>query len=171
MGEGLMLSFNLDEPFKLPAGKNLLVSVRKEGFGKKGFFPALFKQYNNDWEGAMRSLLYEGTQDYTFADDGGCKIFPVVPVLHMAIEKDGVGIGEIVLGDKVWFDADSNNLVWNGVEAASVAVYDFSGRLVANQKVAKGAQEVALNLAEGLYIVKVQAVDGEIYSNKIRVVR
>ena len=171
LGTDLLLSFNLDTPFKLEAGKNLLISVRKEGIGKKGFYPALFKQYNKDWEGPMRSVSFQGTQHYNFDGGKGCKIFPLVPVLHMAIE-DLTGIEqEIVLGKGIWFDADNSRLVLDGVDAATMAVYDLSGRLLLNQEVAAGASNVQVDLAEGLYIVKVIDRDGKAYTAKIHVER
>ena len=171
MGEGNLLNFNLQQNFKIETGKNLLVAVKKQGYGKKNFYPAAFRAYNKDWESPMRTLLFEGTQDYDFASGTDCSSFPFLPVLHMAIEKDGSGIEELVLGNQMWFDSANGNLVLNGVEAQSVSVYDITGCVVAQKTVETGAEVVQMNLNEGMYIARVKDVNGLTHVAKIRVAR
>ena len=62
----------------------------------------------------------------------------------------------------------ANNLVCiNGVEAAEVQVYNAIGQMV---KTVRGTNEIdVVDLAEGVYLVRIMDAEGNIYTNKIAV--
>lgn len=62
----------------------------------------------------------------------------------------------------------ANNLVCiNGVEAAEVRVYNAIGQMV---KTVRGTNEIdVVDLAEGVYLVRIMDAEGNIYTNKIAV--
>ena len=62
----------------------------------------------------------------------------------------------------------ANNLVCiNGVEAAEVQVYNAIGQMV---KTVRGTNEIdVVDLAEGVYLVRIMDAEGNIYANKIAV--
>lgn len=169
-GDGNMLVFNFDEPFDYDGSKNLVVTLLKSSDKYAESWPVFFKIYNDDWNSEVyRSMQFEdnSVQEAQQGDGYGN---PYLPVLHLAVESEGTGIGSIVIGgDGISFNDGTISL--SGIDAVSLTVYDVAGRKVADCEPAEGQTEVKANLTQGIYVVKVTDRDGKTYTKKIRSVR
>ena len=77
-------------------------------------------------------------------------------------------VEEIPDNELTLYPNPANNLVRiNGVEAAEVQVYNAIGQMV---KTVRGTNEIdVVDLAEGVYLVRIMDAEGNIYTNKIAV--
>lgn len=166
-GENNMLVFDFDKPFDYDNSKNLVVTLLKSSDKYEEDYPIFFKIYNDDWYAEdYRSMLFDNNnaQEAVPGDGYG---YPYLPVLHLAVEY-GTGIGEIVVGGGVGITYDGGAINLNGIDAASVAVYDLTGRMIFNKNVSEGMTSVGASLKQGVYVVKVTGRDGKVYTAKMR---
>lgn len=170
-GTGNMMIFDLDEPFEYDPTKNLMLSVFKTG-NSDDQFPAIYQSYNTNWE-KPRSLRYENadTTEPVGGIDSECFVIANLPVLYLAVEdKQGTGLSEIVIGDG-GINYDNGHINLNGIDAASVTVYDLMGRIMLDKNLTADMTSVDAPLGQGIYVVKAISHDGKIYTTKIRVVK
>ena len=166
-GTDNLLAFTLDTPFEYDNTKNLVVVFERDGsVASEQMFAAVFKVFGNNWNsGVYRKLEYNGSAE--FSGTYGNK-YPSAPVIYLAMENPaGVTTTKALSGT---FTYDSNSGVMSfGVATKNVAVYSVDGKLVKNVKVASNA--VALNLAKGLYVVRVTTADGKVETAKLNVIK
>ncbi len=156
---------DFEEPFAFNPKRALLVTVAKEDFNHADF---LFDWYtfDADWYAVKKhTILCSGNEPLDLTDPtvGKMNVYADAPVLHMAIQgKKNSGIGHLVMTGKgaIYVNA-STGTVETSFPIASVEVYNFSGQLVENVKVADGATSARLNIENGIYLIKVNGVDGK----------
>lgn len=172
-GTGNMMVFDLETPFEFDPTKNLMVTVFKKG-DSSDQFPAMFQTYNSSWVKPYRTLRYETqgeSEPIGDATSSGCTVVADLPVLYLAVKDlETTGITELVIGD-AGISYSDGKINFNGVDAVSVAVYDLTGRVMLDTKVAANVDAVNASLVQGVYVVKVVARDGKVYTTKIRVAK
>ena len=164
-GQGNLLAFDLDTPFKYDSSKNLAVVVDREGAVESSlWFCALFHVFGNNWSSnEYRSLVFG--EDYPF-EEGMGNNYSSAPILYLAMQS-ATGINTTkTLGGSFNYDSNSGVISFaDGVKSA--AVYTLDGKLVKN--VAGKAQK--LNLSNGIYVVRVQTADGKMSNMKLSVAK
>lgn len=166
-GTASTMVFDFDEPFSYDDSKNLLVTILKQGESPSNSFPALFHQYNYNWDAELyRTIRFENS-DVEEAVDGMGNFLPNLPVLSLAVETSSAdGIGNITLGGAVSFG--NGTISVNGGDVAKVEVFDIAGRKVFGEDVAAGQASLKASLNAGIYMLKVTGRDGKVYTQKIR---
>lgn len=162
-GDGYM-TLDLDNEFEFDPAKTILVTVVKDESDNVGTFPTRWKAFDQDWDSSDRhSSRYQGNTAYNVAAPSGNLInLAEAPVLHLAVKTDNSGVDEIVLTGKgaVYYNAATQTVETVDYAMKSVEVYDLSGKLVKSVAVAEGATSVAVSCAKGVYLLKVNGVDG-----------
>lgn len=172
-GAGNMMVFDLATPFEFDPTQNLMVTVFKKG-DSSDQFPAIFQTYNGSWTKPYRTLRYESAGDAEpvgDAETSGCSVVGDLPVLYLAVKDlETTGITEIVIGD-AGINYNNGKINLGGVDAVSVAVYDLTGSVMLDTKLAEKTDAVNVTLGQGVYVVKAVARDGKVYTTKIRVAK
>lgn len=168
-GKDNMLIFNFDEPFSYDPTKSLVVTVCKEG-SSSDKYPAEFKYFNDEWTAKdnFRSIIYENDNSPEYSPS---YTYPYLPILHLAVESGaGVGIENVVIGGN-GISFNNGTVSFNGIEAARLTVYDLNGRVVLETSPAEGQTSVNAGLNQGVYVVKVVANDGKVYTKKVQALK
>lgn len=167
-GTDKLLAFTLDTPFEYDNTKNLVVVFEREGsVANEHMFGAVFKVFGNNWSsGVYRKLEYKGSAEFSGTYDNK---YPSAPIIYLAMENSATGITTTkALNGTFSYDCNSGVMSF-GVAAKSVAVYSLDGMLVKNVKVVGNA--ATLNLAKGLYVVRVTTAEGKSEAAKLSVVK
>lgn len=168
-GAGNVLSFDLDKTFEYDMSKNLVVTIVKEEGQSDNQYPVLFNHFFADADGSygsvVRSLFYGGKSQFNFDTN---KVFGkhFLPILSVAAAEFADGINEVSFGSSALnYDAQSGML--RGMGNGSVSIYNVSGQLVSQSRMADG--QMPLQLQSGLYIVKFNGANGEASTLKLQV--
>ena len=81
----------------------------------------------------------------------------------------GSGITNIVAGKGIAYM--NGNLMFNGINASQVAVYNLTGSTLANRSLANGTSSINMPLAPGVYVVKVVDNNGKTFTKKIQILK
>lgn len=167
------MNINLDREVKIDPTKPFMVTVTKHETGHSDYI-SYFRIFDSNWYSDLfHSMRYEGTRAFTPASPTGfekCFGVPDAPVLHIAARgmKGNSGIGEIVMvggNAAVVYDAVTKSVVSKGFGIDKVEVFNLGGAKVADKR-GNGANSVALDLASGIYLIRVSDARGESVSLK-----
>lgn len=151
-GKDHLISFSLDTPFEYNNEQNLAVICEKSG--TTGYnMCALWHIYNNDWS--------TGYVERTLMNSGGYWSRPELPILFLGI-YDPTGVERVQL---VGADVAYANGLLAFDQVVNAEVYTVGGKLVSSFK----GSSARLNLAKGMYVVRVTAADGQVMVKKINV--
>ena len=179
-GTGNMMTFEFDEPFAYDTNTNLVVCIVKDGVCEENQYPLTFKAYDNHSDLAVsdvaevyRTLRAESANaEYDFSTSKGYGYFLLtqVPVMQLAVSDNiGSGITNIVAGKGIAYM--NGNLMFNGINASQVAVYNLTGSTLANRSLANGTSSINMPLAPGVYVVKVVDNNGKTFTKKIQILK
>lgn len=171
LGENNYMVVDLDDEFEFDPAKSFVVTVVKDDPRNTGVFPVHFQHFDNDWySSVMHSYQYQSSGEaYNIAEPAGrLNIVASAPVLHLAVNADYTGIDEVVLTGKgaVYFNALTGTVETVDYAMASVEVYTLGGQIVKTVAVAEGAASAAIDCNKGMYLLKVNGVDGSSISLK-----
>ena len=145
------------------------MTIVKEEGQSDNQYPVLFNHFFADADGSygsvVRSLFYGGKSQFNFDTN---KVFGkhFLPILSVAAAEFADGINEVSFGSSALnYDAQSGML--RGMGNGSVSIYNVSGQLVSQSRMADG--QMPLQLQSGLYIVKFNGANGEASTLKLQV--
>ncbi len=157
-----MLIFEFDEPFRYDHTKTLYVHVITDCDVVYTDYPVHFFAFDENYDQPYY-YIRNNTKNGLFAFGHRIK-------LHLALKEIGNdGVASVNGELPITYNSVSRNVMFNGVDVASVEVYDIAGRLCQAAAVNGSADRLHLTVAEGIYIAKVTAADGVVATLKVNV--
>lgn len=164
------LILDLDEPFEYMPGYDLVLAFEHVGESSSTDFKDMwFDQYDTlqgvseGWSTRMANGKWEDLDK-----SQGVFVVPEMPATYFAF-NDGTptGVKSIMSADgkRGSIDLFGDQLLFNGVDAISVTLYDMTGRAVSRAN-ARGLQSIAMPRLHGLYVIVVTDATGARYVRK-----
>lgn len=159
---------DFDEPFPFNPKKSIVVTVLKED-QVHGDWLFAWRTFDENWVmEKFHSVHYTGTTPIDITSpEGRILCYPNAPVLHLAIQGISAGLGHLVMtgNSAVLYNPATSSVETSGYPVASVEVFNQAGQLLERVE-GNGAESVRINSANGLYLIKVNGVDGTSLSLK-----